>query len=383
MHVEKRHWTPAHGWQILRPFPSPATPQLVLVFGAREAIGNPTLRAQLREWYPAAHLTGCSTSGEIAGTEVADDGLVTMALHFEHGTVRVASRNAETSGDIGSSCIETGRSLAEELAGPALRHVLVFSDGIHVNGSALAEGFAQRLPPGVVVTGGLAGDAARFEQTLVLVDDRCSDKAIVAIGLYGERLHIGHGSLGGWDPFGPERVITRSKGNVLYELDGAPALDLYKTYLGPHAKDLPGSGLLFPLNVRPPDGGTALVRTILGVDEANHSLTFAGDVPEGYRAQLMKANFDRLIDGAQGAAVQAAAPFSDGPPAAALLISCVGRKLVLRQRIEEEVEGVRDTLGHGTAMIGFYSYGEIAPGVAGRCSELHNQTMTITTFDER
>ena len=383
MLVEKRHWTPAHGWQLLRPFPSAAAPQLVLVFGAREAIGNPALRAQLRAWYPAAHLTGCSTSGEIAGTEVADDGLVTMALHLAHGTVRVASRNSDSGSDIGASCIETGRSLAEELAGPALRHVLVFSDGIHVNGSALAEGFAQKLPAGVVVTGGLAGDAARFEKTLVLLDDRCTDKAMVAIGLYGDRLRIGHGSLGGWDPFGPERVITRSKGNVLYELDGAPALDLYKSYLGPHAKDLPGSGLLFPLNVRPPEGGTALVRTILGVDEANHSLTFAGDVPEGHRAQLMKANFDRLIDGAQGAATQAAAPFADAPPAAALLISCVGRKLVLRQRIEEEVEGVRDTLGEGTAMIGFYSYGEIAPGVAGRCSELHNQTMTITTFDER
>jgi hypothetical protein len=194
-------------------------------------------------------------------------------------------------------------------------------------------------------------------------------------------LKVGFGSLGGWDPFGPERLVTRSKGNVLFELDGRPALSLYKQYLGEHSKGLPATGLLFPLSVRVEPGETPLVRTILAVDEQQQSMTFAGDVPEGAYARLSKANVDRLIDGAVGAA-RASCPAGSVAPELAILISCVGRKLVLKQRVEDEVEGVRSILGEQAAMTGFYSYGEIAPFSLGERSELHNQTMTITTFAE-
>jgi hypothetical protein len=201
------------------------------------------------------------------------------------------------------------------------------------------------------------------------------------LGLYGSRLKVGFGSLGGWDAFGPERLVTRSSGNVLYEFDGQPALDLYKKYLGAHASDLPASGLLFPLSLRT-SSSESLVRTILGVNESEHSLTFAGDIPEGGYVRLMKANFDRLIDGAIGAAQTSYAAIGQATPEFALLISCVGRKLVLKQRIEEEVEGVQEILGAGTVLAGFYSYGEISPFTPGAKCELHNQTMTITTFME-
>lgn len=383
MKVEKRLWTAAGGWQLLRAGTEAANAQVVVIFGSRGALSDPAHLPALRQAYPAARLVGCSTAGEIAGTDVLDDSIVAVALAFEHTTVRVVQQSL--AGAEGSAA--AGTALAQALMqGPdasTLAHVLVFSDGIHVNGSALVAGMQQQLPAHVMVTGGLAGDGAAFERTLVVCDTEVSDRTIVAVGLYGDRLRVGHGSLGGWDPFGPERMITRSEGNVLYELDGAPALSLYKSYLGAHAKDLPNSGLLFPLSIRETADGRSVVRTILAVDEAAGSLIFAGDVPQGHRAQLMKANFDRLIDGAQGAAVSAATEFGDGSPAVALLISCVGRKLVLKQRIEEEVESVRDVLGDGAALVGFYSYGEIAPGNASRCSELHNQTMTITTLDER
>jgi hypothetical protein len=202
------------------------------------------------------------------------------------------------------------------------------------------------------------------------------------LGFYGDRLKVGFGSLGGWDPFGPERVVTRSEGNVLFELDNKPALELYKTYLGEHAAGLPATGLLFPLNVRRIEGEDPLVRTILAVDEAEQSLTFAGDVPEGAVAQLMKANFERLIDGAAGAAQSCHEVLGGQPPDLAVLISCVGRKLVLKQRTEEEVEGVREVLGNDTPLTGFYSYGEICPAASSADCQLHNQTMTITTFRE-
>jgi hypothetical protein len=205
---------------------------------------------------------------------------------------------------------------------------------------------------------------------------------VVAIGLYGKHLRVGYGSLGGWEAFGPERFVTRSVNNVLYELDGQSALALYKRYLGEHAAGLPATGLLFPLAVRLKGGRTSLVRTILGIDESAQSITFAGDIPQGSYARLMRANFDRLIDGAMVAARDCLRQADASEPELALLISCVGRKLLLGQRIEEEVEGVRRVLGASAVLAGFYSYGEICPHLGEPRGELHNQTMTITTLAE-
>jgi len=193
---------------------------------------------------------------------------------------------------------------------------------------------------------------------------------------------VGFGSLGGWDAFGPERLITRSKENVLYELDGRSALDLYKNYLGDHARNLPSSALLFPLSVRAREKDAPVVRTVLAIDETDQSMTFAGDVPVGAYARFMKANFDRLIDGALGAARSSHQALGEGTAELAVLISCVGRKLVLKQRIEEEVEAVREVLGPDTVLTGFYSYGELSPFTPDARCELHNQTMTITTLSE-
>ena len=203
------------------------------------------------------------------------------------------------------------------------------------------------------------------------------------VGLYGDALRMGHGSMGGWDIFGPERTITRARANVLYELDGRPALDLYKSYLGELSGGLPATGLLFPLAIRTagsrPDE-PSLVRTILAVDEDDQSMTFAGDMPEGARAQLMRANVDRLIEGAADAALMVDGGGGAGPTLV-LGISCVGRRLVLGERTEEEIEATVECLPGGVQQIGFYSYGEISPHASGLC-ELHNQTMTLTTIHE-
>jgi hypothetical protein len=356
--------------------------QLVLIFGSPGALKSDGLRRQIAAAYPAAWSFGCSTAGDIFGTQVSDDSLVVTAVHFEKTRIRGGSTSIAGPED----SLAAGERLARCLAGDGLVHVLVLSDGLHVNGSKLVEGLSRHLPEQVTVTGGLSGDGPRFKETLVTGGPPGTAPApstIAALGLYGDGLRIGYASLGGWDPFGPERLITRSSGNVLYELDGRSALDLYKTYLGPHASDLPASGLLFPLSLRAGEGDTPVVRTILAVDEEHSSMTFAGDVPEGCYARFMKANFDRLIDGAVGAARTSYEAVGSASPDLALLVSCVGRKLVLAQRVEEEVEGVRDILGEGTVLAGFYSYGEISPFTPDARCELHNQTMTITTFSER
>ncbi|MFH0996244.1 MAG: FIST N-terminal domain-containing protein [Pseudomonadota bacterium] len=353
--------------------------QLVMLFGATAILKEQRLVEQVKDAYPKAHIFGCSTAGEICGAQVSDDSLVSTAVCFEHTQVR--------GGRIGLGQMENsfhaGESLARLLDPEGLIHVLVLSDGLAVNGSDLVRGLTKHLPPHVMVTGGLAGDGDRFCETLTFWDCMPDKNMIAILGLYGSRLKVGYGSLGGWDPFGPERLITRSDGNVLYELDGRSALELYKTYLGDHAKGLPATGLLFPLSVRIKAGETGVVRTILSVHEEQQSLTFAGDVPQGAYARLMKANFDRLIDGAVGAARTSYQAIGTTSPDLAILISCIGRKLVLKQRVEEEVEGVQSVLGERTILTGFYSYGEISPFKPGAKCELHNQTMTITTFSEK
>jgi len=379
MRVEQRSWSQAAGWEV-RPGPqqTPA-PQLVLFFGARSALADQSALGVLHDAYPAAHFVGCSTAGEICGTEVSDGKIIATAIEFEHTAVRTACRAlVDAPGSFG-----TGEALARDLVHDGLVHVFVLAEGLKVNGSELVGGLRQGLPADVAVTGGLAGDGDRFQQTVVSCDGETVDGAVAVVGFYGDRLRIGYGSMGGWDSFGPDRLVTRSVGNVLYELDGRSALSLYKSYLGPHAKGLPSSGLLFPLSLRGEPGSPRIVRTILGVDEAAGSLIFAGDVPEGAYAQLMKANVDRLIDGAHGAAGACHEALGRSAPDLAVLISCVGRKLVLKQRVEEESESVRDVLGAAARLTGFYSYGEIAPFLASTKCELHNQTMTITTFAER
>ncbi len=378
MRIAQHLWCPGTGWKT----PPPGTPDrdtdLVLLFGSGEALQRQDLLEAIVAAYPEAHRFGCSTAGEILDTRVHDGALIATAVGFEATALAGARASVTDSRD----SYAAGRRLAESLPRDGLVHVIVLSDGITVNGSELVAGLTDNLAPGVTVTGGLSGDGDRFQRTMVLWNGDPEEHAIAALGLYGDSIRVGYGSLGGWDPFGPERLITRSEGNVLFELDGRSALELYKEYLGEHAKGLPATGLLFPLSLRTSSDETAVVRTINSVDEAAQTMTFAGDVPEGSYARLMKANFNRLIDGAAGAARTSYEALGSVEPDLALLISCVGRKLVLKQRIEEEVESVREVLGPGTRLTGFYSYGEISPFTPMARCELHNQTMTITTLSE-
>ncbi len=364
------------GWSegALPPMDSPRT--LAIAFGASNLYEAPGPLQALARAYPQSHLIGCSTAGEIFDTAITDDSLSVAVVRFERTELKTAFATVAASGD----SFAAGQSLAAQLAAPNLRGVLVLSDGHYVNGSALVAGLNAGLPNCVVVTGGLAGDGDRFERTWVLQDGEPRTGLVSAAGFYGDHVRIGHGSKGGWDLFGIERRVTRSRDNVLFELDGRPALALYKEYLGERASGLPATALLFPLSLRiGAEDEKLLVRTVLAVDEATQSMTFAGDIPEGALVQLMHANFDRLIEGAGEAAMMTNAKTT--APLLSIAISCVGRRLVLGERTEEELEATRDVLPPHTRQIGFYSYGEISPYASGHC-DLHNQTMTLTTISE-
>jgi hypothetical protein len=378
MKIEQYCWTQESGWSPGIGTDPDENMQLVMIFGAAGALKETGLFEDLKKRFPKAHTFGCSTAGEICNTHVLDNSAVVTCIEFERSRFMGASIRLDEMVD----SFRAGEKVATSLNQEGLRHVFVLSDGLHVNGSELVKGLITNLPEDVTVTGGLAGDGERFAETFVFWDGLPENNLIAAIGLYGSRLKIGYGSMGGWDPFGPERLITKSYGNVLVELDGQSALGIYKRYLGEQAKGLPASALLFPLSIRTKTGEGGLVRTILAVSEENQSMTFAGDIPEGAYARFMKANFDRLIDGSQAAAVTSVEAMGSVPTELAVLVSCVGRKIVLKQRIEEEVEAACDILGKQAFLSGFYSYGEISPFTAGAKCALHNQTMTITTLAE-
>ncbi|MDD5155905.1 MAG: FIST N-terminal domain-containing protein [Candidatus Omnitrophica bacterium] len=379
MKIEQSRWTQKEGWALPLGEALGKTAQLVLIFGATEILKQGSSIEEIRKNYPGACLCGCSTAGEIYGTTVSEDSLVATAVEFEKSRIRCSRVEIGSAAD----SLSVGQRLADAVEKEGLKHVFVLSEGLRINGSELVKGMEKNLPGHVKITGGLAGDGVRFKETFVVADSSPEKNTIALVGFYGDDLKIGYGSVGGWDPFGPERIITRSKGNILYELDNKSALTLYKQYLGEHAQGLPATGLLFPLSIRDEKGAFSLVRTILSVNEEDGSLTFAGDVPEGSYARLMKANFDRLIEGANRAAKDSHDIIGGKEAELAILVSCVGRKLILKQRVEEEVEGVREILGGKAVLTGFYSYGEIAPVRTDVNCALHNQTMTITVFSER
>jgi len=269
--------------------------------------------------------------------------------------------------------------LGRELMGEHLKHIFILSDGLHINGSDLARGLADVLPQGVNITGGLAGDGTRFGETYVIANACAQTKAVMMIGFYGETLESKSGCFSGWEEFGPERIITKSQANHLYEIDGKPALELYKSYLGEYAKDLPSSGLRFPIAIRPDNVSTPIIRTLLAVDESTSGMIFAGDVPQGQLCRLMKTNMDLLIDNAGLAAKESSRDYTDD--FLVLMVSCVGRRGGWGGGGGGGGGIIAETLGSHAIMTGFYSYGELSPLGEKRWS-LHNQTKTLVSIYE-
>ena len=397
MKLETFFWHPQKGWSCDRLPPLDSERTLVLVFGAAELIDNPDPLERLKETYPNSHLIGCSTAGEIFDTRLFDNTLAAAVVRFERTQLRAASYRLDLGSAVpGAESFRAGRTLAEKLHRPDLRGVFILADGLAVNGSELIRGFHAAIAPGSpasptpTITGGLAADSHQFQKTWVIAGGTPQKAAVAAVGFYGSQVQIGFGCQSGWTIFGPERRVTRSQQNVLYDLDGKPALQLYKEYLGVLARDLPASALFFPLAVHSGSSRKACVRTAVSLDEETQSLRLSGNIAQGSLAQLMRGNCERLVDGALAAAlvgrhsIRRQGGPGDGTeePALAIAISGSGRRLVLGERTEEELEVTLEELPPHTRQIGFYSYGEFAPGGVETTCQLHNQTMTLTLIRE-
>ncbi|MGO4822555.1 MULTISPECIES: FIST signal transduction protein [unclassified Flavobacterium] len=351
---------------------------LVLIFGNRFLFEDKKVLEDIRNEFPYEHLVFGSTSGEIICCNVFDNSITVTAIEFEKSGFIVKTENIFKHT---KDAKKLGEYLYDKMPKENLKHLFVLSEGSFVNGSSLISGLENNIAINTSITGGMCGDDARFEKTLASYKEDPKEGEVVLIGFYGDTLEISFASYGGWIPFGPERIITKSEANILYEIDGKPALDLYKNYLGDKADQLPQASLFYPLNVTPEGKDKPVVRTILSIDDANQSMVLAGDVPMDSKVQLMMASIDGIASGARRAAKDAMKNRKNDPQLA-LLVSCVGRKLVMGQRVEEEIEQVQEIIGKEIASCGFYSYGEMAPFHGETSCDLHNQTMTLTLISE-
>ncbi|MDN3491251.1 FIST signal transduction protein [Winogradskyella bathintestinalis] len=351
---------------------------LVLVFGDRYELENDNIYEELRQKFPDGHIVFASSCGDITTYFVTDNSVVATAIEFEKTKYEIKTCNILKSN---LDSFITGKNLINQLTPEGLKHVLVISEGSFINGSELTKGMNNATANKTLITGGLCGDGDRFEKTLASYNEKPKPGEIVAIGFYGDTFDISFAIHGGWSPFGPERVVTKSESNILYELDGQPALDLYKKYLGEKSKELPSAALLYPLNVKTEEEQHSFVRTIINIEEENNAMVLAGHIPENSTVQLMMTNIDNIANASELAAKQALKNLKTKPQLA-ILVSCIGRKLVLDQRVEEEIEEVVAVLGEDVTLTGFYSYGEIAPFNTEINCQLHNQTMTITLMSE-
>lgn len=377
MKSEQRCWSRDEGWSGTKTSGDLKDAQLVLLFGHPANLKDEALFAEIRQAYPKAYILGGSTAGEIFNTHVYDNSLVATAIQFESTTLKPAHFKVEDR----KNSFFIGEELIRALDSEGLCHVFVLADGLNVNGSELVKGMEKKLPAGVGVTGGLTADGENFKETLVGVNQVPEDKNVVALGFYGTDLKVHYSSVSGFEPFGPERKITRCEKNILYDLDGTPALELYKKYLGNRIDDLQSQCFYFPLYYQTSKMEKGIVRTLLGIDETTGRMIIAGDLEQGGTVRLMKTNMDNLVSGAEKAAQECLSAEASSPDLA-ILMSCVGRKIIMKQRVEEEVEAIEGIFGTQTTLTGFYSYGEISPFKNSMNPHLHNQTMSITTFSE-
>jgi hypothetical protein len=378
MQIEQKKWTPEKTWETLRSdLKESKEYQLVFVFGSRTLLSSIGFYDEIRNCYPKAQIMMNSTSGEIIDTQVNDDTISLTAIRFDNTKLKTISVNISDY----SNSESAGQFIAQSLTPSNITNILVFADGQLVDGKKLVLGLENRIKNPVVISCGLANKGNKFQKTLLGLNEQPCTGKIIAVGFYGEHLTVSHGRMDGWEEFGNEIQITKSNKNTIIELNHEPALKIYSQFVNKHMPSSEGQSLLFPVSIKSNDTQPSVYRKIKSINEDEKSITFDGDVPEGSYIKMMRANFDSLINGASAAANKSAK--SIPKPDLAIVISNIGRKIILSKRIEEEVEVIREVLGESTAITGFYSYGDISFSQRDAKSEFNNQSMTITTMLEK
>ena len=332
---------------------------------------------------PGTQIIGCTTDGEISTAGLSVNSVVMMAMVSDR--IRFHTSFVE---QLSKDSYEAGVELGESFQGLNCRYIQIFSDGLCGNADKIIQGIKASLGDDIKIAGGTAGDSGDFNRTYQYFGDRVLTDSIVGVAFEGD-FALGTGTACGWFPVGIAKKVTRSVENVVYELDGQPALQAYEKYLGKHADLLPAVGVEYPLGLLGRDGDEMddsyfLCRATMGVDRQSGAIVFAGNVPEGTSVKMTIGNEADIIQAAGQAAQAALTKLQGGnaalKPKAIFLYSCMARKIVLGSRTNEEILAIQDVIGRDVPVIGFYTYGEFAPIGNSDHSYFHNETATMTVI---
>ena len=350
---------------------------------------------QINAQWPGIALIGCTTDGEMSSHILfAEDSLALVLLsgddfHAVSGVARSVS--TDVAGSIRASVNDAVQRLAGSGGGDrrgngaAPRLCITMPDGLTVSGSAALNALRAALGDAVPIFGGTAGDQWRFKGTRQFHGTEVLQDSVPFL-LFGEGVVFSCGVDTGWRPIGREGRVTDVDGHVVRAIDGRPATEFYREFLG--NADITQL-TEYPLAVTADDGrgpNSYYLRAPGRTDEAGGCIHFLGDVPDGARVHITTTNRDQILAATRSSFQHALDDFpkdsGGGKPALALCISCAGRKQILGSRTQEEVRIVKELLGDVPAA-GFYGYGEIARLAKDGISHYHNETFTTLLLGDR
>lgn len=353
-----------------------AEPEAVLLFASARYDQGEVLAGFAGELPASTRIVGCSSYAEINSEEALTGSVTAMGLRLGS----VAFETFKLDGADGDS-LAAGRVFGAQVKAFEPDLLLLFPDGLKMNGTQFLLGIQEIVGRDLPIIGGMAADDGTFTATYEYHGRELISGGAVGLGLKGG-IEVITAAKAGWLPVGARRTCTRVEGGkAILELDGHPALHLYKEYLGERADEMPAVGIEFPLGVvggvqgtqRLPDSeGLLLVRAVIGVDEERKALLCVGEIPAGAEVCMTRAGKEDLIEAADAAVGVARAAMP--APQVAFIFDCMGRKLVLGARYKDELRRSFELLG-GTPTIGFYTYGELSP-VQG-VTMYHDETFTL------
>lgn len=336
-----------------------------------------------------ALLVGSSTAGEITTDGPANKPSVAVML-MNAPEIKFYAAVGE---NIAADARAAGKKAAEEvkkLAGAELKAFMMLPDVLVGNGADIVRGVLDSLGEHFPVVGGASGDDFKFVKTYQYLNDKVYSGAVVGLGLVGN-FKIGIGVKHGWLPVGTPMKVTKSQGAVLHELNGAPAINIYRDYFGEEeAKQLQQETLAklaitYPLGMTVAGSDEMLIRDPITVDEKG-SITCAAEIPEGSEIQLMIGSREEAVKVAKIAAEKAVEQLDGAHPKAVIIFNCIARSKLFGEHSGEEISAIQEAVGRETPLIGFYTYGEQAP-LGGEVRNInkcnpafHNETVVIAAL---
>ncbi|MSR87935.1 MAG: hypothetical protein EXS69_02110 [Candidatus Zambryskibacteria bacterium] len=358
---------------------------LAIVF-ASSKYDQEKMLAGVRSVSKEAILVGSSTAGEITMDGPAKKPSVAVML-MNAPEIKFYAAVGE---NIAGGPREAGKRAAaavKEMAGGTLNAFMMLPDVLAGNGADTVRGVLDALGEHFPVVGGASGDDFQFVKTYQYLNDKVYSGTIVGLGLVGN-FKIGIGVKHGWLPVGMPMKVTKSQGAVLHELDGQPAINIYRDYFGAEEaqklqqETLAKLAITYPLGMTVAGSDEMLIRDPITVDEKG-SITCAAEIPEGSEIRLMVGSREEAVKVAKEAAQKAMEQLEGLPPKAVIIFNCIARSKLFGDRSGEEISAIQEAVGAETPLIGFYTYGEQAP-LGGevrnieRCNPVfHNETVVI------